>query len=176
LPVAAPAPVPDAAVGAEDDPEPGRTGDPRAFGTLTFERTYLKDDGDMRDSYVSKTVRAAVKTCFDNIPHDQRSPNHVYKVVIEWANDSYERKVPPRSGVGFGYRGDAIGGGGDYPPSIDHAGFTACVTAAVPEERVSSMDADRAKTRAIRFRVYAYTEGAVGRYLTGAVGHGQGRP
>jgi hypothetical protein len=167
-------PPPDAAIEA-DEREPGRTGDPRAFGALVFKRTQLKDGGDTHDSYVGKAVRAAIRTCFDNIPHDVRSPNHVYKVVLEWPNSGYQGAAS--SGYGGFNRSDAIGGGGgDYPPSINHAEFRACVNAAVPAESVSSLDSDRAKIRAIRFTVLAYTEGAVGRYLTGSIGHGQGHP
>lgn len=174
-PVAAP-PAPAAPVVAapEDDscpPEwqPGR--DAHALAGLTFDRTYVKDTGDTRDSYVGRTECEKVVRCFEAIPKDQRSTIAVYEVVLEWPNSLYEAK---EGGFGFGRAGFGPGGGGGglpYPTTTD-AAFSACVTAAIPAEHVSSLDGDRKVIRAIRFRVHAYTPPVADRYFTGTIGRG----
>ncbi len=141
---------------------------------MTFERTYVKDTGDKRDRYIGKSDCQKVIRCFEAIPKDQRSTSAVYEVVIEWPNSLYEKK---EGGYGFGRSGFGAGGGGGGPyyPTIKDAAFTACVTAAIREEHVSTLDDEKRAIRLIRMTVHAYTPPVGDRYFTGTLGHGGGR-
>lgn len=173
-PVGAPAPAPAPVVAAPEDEtcppewEPGA--DAHALGGLTFERTYVKDTGDKVDHYIGRRDCQKVVRCFDVIPKDQRSTTAVYQVVIEWPNALYEGKG---GGYGLGRSGFGAGGGGTGPivPTIADAAFSACVTAAIPEEHISTLDDEKRVIRAVRYRVQAYTPPVGDRYFTGSIGH-----
>lgn len=174
-PTAAPTPAPPPAPVDDSCPpewQPGR--DDHALGGLTFERTYVKDTGDKRDSYIGKRACQQVVRCFEAIPKDQRSTTAVYEVVIEWPSSLYEKKdegiVYPRRGFGAGGAGT-----GPYFPTIKNDAFTACVTAAIPEEHVSTLDDEKRVIRAIRYTVHAYTPPVGDRYFTGSFCRGGGR-
>lgn len=153
--------------------QPGR--DAHALGGLTFDRTYVKDTGDKTDHYIGRRDCQEVVRCFDAIPKDQRSTTAVYQVVIEWPNALYEAK-PAGGGSGFGRSGFGAGGGGGGPyfPTITDAAFTACVTAAITEEHISTLDDEKRVIRAVRYTVRAFTPPVAQRYFTGAIGHGGG--
>ena len=168
-------PSPVAASAPQDEqcpPEWQPSRDAHALGGLTFERTYVKDTGDKTDHYIGRRDCQKVLRCFDAIPKDQRSTTAVYQVVIEWPNALYEGKGGGGYG-GLGRSGFGAGGGGGGPrfPTTTDAAFTACVTAAIPEERISTLDDEKRVIRAVRYTVRAYTPPVGDRYFTGSIGH-----
>lgn len=175
--VRAPGPFADEDDGCPPEWQPGRA--PHALGGLTFERTYLKDTGDKIDSYIGERACREVVRCFEAMPEAQRSTTAAYEVVIEWPNSLYEGTGPAGGGFGRSGFGAGGGGGGPYVPTITDAAFTACVTAAIPEEHISTLDDEKRVIRAVRYTVRAYTPPVGDRYFTGTLGHGGrggGRP